>query len=89
MAILTSFNISLTEGRLKDVHERRPKLVMNDVVNVIITNHYFSSPLFRLFFVAHLFSQSTLNSAASIKKWIPSIMNEIEYYLQVRAFMCA
>ncbi|TNN27356.1 hypothetical protein EYF80_062500 [Liparis tanakae] len=39
------------EGRLKDVHERRPKL-------------------------------STLNSAASLKKWIPSIKNEIEYYLQ-------
>ncbi|XP_034387242.1 uncharacterized protein LOC117729938 [Cyclopterus lumpus] len=39
------------EGRLKDVHERRPKL-------------------------------STLNSAASLKKWIPSIKKEIEYYLQ-------
>ncbi|XP_059196512.1 uncharacterized protein si:dkey-86e18.1 [Centropristis striata] len=39
------------EGRLKDVHERRPKL-------------------------------STLNSASSVKKWIPSINNEIEYYLQ-------
>ncbi|KAM4549403.1 uncharacterized protein PAE49_017319 [Odontesthes bonariensis] len=39
------------EGRLKDVHERRPKL-------------------------------STLNSASSVKKWIPSIKNEIEYYLQ-------
>ncbi|XP_076578474.1 uncharacterized protein LOC143314975 isoform X2 [Chaetodon auriga] len=39
------------EGRLKDVHERRPKL-------------------------------STLNTASSVKKWIPSIKNEIEYYLQ-------
>ncbi|XP_020354834.1 uncharacterized protein si:dkey-86e18.1 isoform X4 [Oncorhynchus kisutch] len=39
------------EGRIKDVHEPRPKL-------------------------------STLNSASSIKKWIPSIKNEIEYYLQ-------
>ncbi|XP_068449239.1 uncharacterized protein si:dkey-86e18.1 isoform X2 [Clinocottus analis] len=39
------------EGRLKDVHERRPKL-------------------------------STLNSASSVKKWIPSIKKEIEYYLQ-------
>ncbi|XP_058494505.1 uncharacterized protein si:dkey-86e18.1 isoform X2 [Solea solea] len=39
------------EGRLKDVHDRRPKL-------------------------------STLNSASSVKKWIPSIKNEIEYYLQ-------
>ncbi|KAM6938854.1 uncharacterized protein PEZ65_005074 [Lycodopsis pacificus] len=39
------------EGRLKDVHERRPKL-------------------------------STLNSVSSVKKWIPSIKNEIEYYLQ-------
>ncbi|KAG8003532.1 hypothetical protein GBF38_018704 [Nibea albiflora] len=39
------------EGRLKDVHERRPKL-------------------------------STLNAASSVKKWIPSIKNEIEYYLQ-------
>ncbi|KAM7388512.1 hypothetical protein PAMP_024682 [Pampus punctatissimus] len=39
------------EGRLKDIHERRPKL-------------------------------STLNSASSVKKWIPSIKNEIEYYLQ-------
>nr|XP_046248394.1 uncharacterized protein si:dkey-86e18.1 [Scatophagus argus] len=39
------------EGRLKDVHEQRPKL-------------------------------STLNSASSVKKWIPSIKNEIEYYLQ-------
>lgn len=27
--------------------------------------------------------QSTLNSASSVKKWIPSIKNEIEYYLQV------
>ncbi|KAM3620480.1 uncharacterized protein V6R79_024172 [Siganus canaliculatus] len=39
------------EGRIKDVHQRRPKL-------------------------------STLNSAPSVKKWIPSIKNEIEYYLQ-------
>ncbi|XP_029563280.1 uncharacterized protein si:dkey-86e18.1 isoform X1 [Salmo trutta] len=39
------------EGRIKDVHEPRPKL-------------------------------STLSSASSIKKWIPSIKNEIEYYLQ-------
>ncbi|XP_068175344.1 uncharacterized protein si:dkey-86e18.1 isoform X2 [Antennarius striatus] len=39
------------EGRLRDVHDRRPKL-------------------------------STLNSASSVKKWIPSIKNEIEYYLQ-------
>ncbi|XP_024134834.1 tumor necrosis factor ligand superfamily member 6 isoform X1 [Oryzias melastigma] len=39
------------EGRLKDVHERRPKL-------------------------------SSLNSASSVKKWIPSINNEIEYLLQ-------
>ncbi|XP_078141864.1 uncharacterized protein LOC139908841 isoform X2 [Centroberyx gerrardi] len=39
------------EGRIKDVHERRPKL-------------------------------STLNSASSVKKWIPSIKSEIEYYLQ-------
>uniref|UniRef100_A0A673A0G6 Uncharacterized LOC115418716 n=1 Tax=Sphaeramia orbicularis TaxID=375764 RepID=A0A673A0G6_9TELE len=39
------------EGRLKHVHEQRPKL-------------------------------STLNSASSVKKWIPSIKNEIEYYLQ-------
>ncbi|XP_036971628.1 uncharacterized protein si:dkey-86e18.1 [Acanthopagrus latus] len=39
------------EGRLKDVHKRRPKL-------------------------------STLNSSSSVKKWIPSIKNEIEYYLQ-------
>ncbi|XP_040896535.1 uncharacterized protein si:dkey-86e18.1 [Toxotes jaculatrix] len=39
------------EGRLKDAHERRPKL-------------------------------SALNSASSVKKWIPSIKNEIEYYLQ-------
>ncbi|KAF3691137.1 hypothetical protein EXN66_Car006812 [Channa argus] len=39
------------EGRLKDVHERRPKL-------------------------------ATLNSISSVKKWIPSIKNEIEYYLQ-------
>uniref|UniRef100_A0A3Q3VVB9 Uncharacterized protein n=1 Tax=Mola mola TaxID=94237 RepID=A0A3Q3VVB9_MOLML len=39
------------EGRLKDVHERRPKL-------------------------------STLHSASSVKKWIPSIKKEIEYYLQ-------
>ncbi|XP_054459338.1 uncharacterized protein si:dkey-86e18.1 [Anoplopoma fimbria] len=39
------------EGRLKDVHERRPKL-------------------------------STLNSTSAVKKWIPSIKKEIEYYLQ-------
>ncbi|XP_035509910.1 uncharacterized protein si:dkey-86e18.1 isoform X1 [Morone saxatilis] len=39
------------EGRLKDIHERRPKL-------------------------------SSLNSTSSVKKWIPSIKNEIEYYLQ-------
>ncbi|XP_056133682.1 uncharacterized protein si:dkey-86e18.1 isoform X2 [Lampris incognitus] len=39
------------KGRLKDVHERRPKL-------------------------------STLNSTSSVKKWIPSIKSEIEYYLQ-------
>ncbi|KAM4629404.1 uncharacterized protein ACJ7VT_001731 [Polymixia lowei] len=39
------------EGRIKDVHERRPKL-------------------------------STLNSVSSVKKWIPSIKSEIEYYLQ-------
>ncbi|RVE73971.1 hypothetical protein OJAV_G00036730 [Oryzias javanicus] len=39
------------EGRLKDVHERRPKL-------------------------------SSLNSASAVKKWIPSINNEIEYLLQ-------
>ncbi|XP_068599969.1 uncharacterized protein si:dkey-86e18.1 [Brachionichthys hirsutus] len=39
------------EGRLRDVHERRPKL-------------------------------SALNSVSSVKKWIPSIKNEIEYYLQ-------
>ncbi|XP_037326520.1 uncharacterized protein si:dkey-86e18.1 isoform X1 [Pungitius pungitius] len=39
------------EGRLKDVHERRPKL-------------------------------STLNSASCVKKWIPSIKREMEYYLQ-------
>ncbi|XP_049444172.1 uncharacterized protein si:dkey-86e18.1 [Epinephelus fuscoguttatus] len=39
------------EGRLKDGHQRRPKL-------------------------------STLNSASSVKKWIPSIKNDIEYYLQ-------
>ncbi|XP_054645702.1 uncharacterized protein si:dkey-86e18.1 isoform X2 [Dunckerocampus dactyliophorus] len=26
--------------------------------------------------------QSTLNSASSVKKWIPSIMKEMEYYLQ-------
>ncbi|XP_029355274.1 uncharacterized protein LOC115041717 [Echeneis naucrates] len=39
------------EGRLRDVHERRPKL-------------------------------SSLNSASSVKRWIPSIKNEIEYYLQ-------
>ncbi|KAF7645589.1 hypothetical protein LDENG_00201510 [Lucifuga dentata] len=39
------------EGRLKDVHERRPKL-------------------------------SALNSTASVKKWIPGIKREIEYYLQ-------
>ncbi|XP_068566543.1 uncharacterized protein si:dkey-86e18.1 [Cebidichthys violaceus] len=39
------------EGRLKDVHQRRPKL-------------------------------STLNSVSSVKKWIPSIKSEIEYYLQ-------
>ncbi|XP_029906227.1 uncharacterized protein LOC115358399 [Myripristis murdjan] len=39
------------EGRIKDVHERRPKL-------------------------------STLNSASSVKKWIPSIKSEIEYYLE-------
>ncbi|XP_034438817.1 uncharacterized protein si:dkey-86e18.1 isoform X1 [Hippoglossus hippoglossus] len=39
------------EGRLRDAHERRPKL-------------------------------STLNSASSVTKWIPSIKNEIEYYLQ-------
>lgn len=28
-------------------------------------------------------SQPALNSASSVKKWIPSIKNEIEYYLQV------
>ncbi|XP_060773525.1 uncharacterized protein si:dkey-86e18.1 [Neoarius graeffei] len=39
------------EGRIKDVHETRPKL-------------------------------ATLNSVAAVKKWIPSIKNEIEYYLQ-------
>ncbi|KAL1022514.1 hypothetical protein UPYG_G00028700 [Umbra pygmaea] len=39
------------EGRIKDVHELRPKLSM-------------------------------LNSASAIKKWIPSIKREIEYYLQ-------
>ncbi|XP_062252361.1 uncharacterized protein si:dkey-86e18.1 isoform X2 [Platichthys flesus] len=39
------------EGRLRDAHERRPKL-------------------------------STLNSASSVTKWIPSIKKEIEYYLQ-------
>lgn len=39
------------EGRLKDVHEKRPKL-------------------------------SSLNSVSSVKKWIPSIKNEIEYCLQ-------
>ena len=35
------------------------------------------------FYCRHLSSQSTLNSASSVKKWIPSIKNEIEYYLQV------
>uniref|UniRef100_A0A3Q3DKL5 Si:dkey-86e18.1 n=1 Tax=Hippocampus comes TaxID=109280 RepID=A0A3Q3DKL5_HIPCM len=40
-----------TEGRLKDVQERRPKLC-------------------------------TLNSASSVKKWIPSIKKDMEYYLQ-------
>ncbi|KAF5900561.1 ankyrin-3-like, partial [Clarias magur] len=44
-ALLTS------EGRIKDVHESRPKL-------------------------------ATLNSVAAVKKWIPSIKKEIEYYLQ-------
>ncbi|KAG7487721.1 hypothetical protein MATL_G00026390 [Megalops atlanticus] len=39
------------EGRIKDVHEARPRL-------------------------------SSLNTAAAVKKWIPSIKNEIEYYLQ-------
>ncbi|KAM9435473.1 uncharacterized protein Hap1MRO34_001599 [Clarias gariepinus] len=39
------------EGRIKDVHESRPKL-------------------------------ATLNSVAAVKKWIPSIKKEIEYYLQ-------
>ncbi|XP_060934416.1 uncharacterized protein si:dkey-86e18.1 [Limanda limanda] len=39
------------EGRLRDAHDRRPKL-------------------------------STLNSASSVTKWIPSIKKEIEYYLQ-------
>ncbi|XP_029005013.1 uncharacterized protein si:dkey-86e18.1 [Betta splendens] len=39
------------EGRLRDVHQRRPKL-------------------------------ATLNSAPCVKKWIPSIKNEIEYCLQ-------
>lgn len=39
------------EGRIKDVHEPRPKL-------------------------------ATLNSAATVKKWIPSIKREIEYCLQ-------
>ncbi|XP_029939883.1 uncharacterized protein LOC115382308 [Salarias fasciatus] len=39
------------EGRLKDVHEKRPRL-------------------------------SSLNSASSVKKWIPSIKKDIEYYLQ-------
>ncbi|TRZ03946.1 hypothetical protein DNTS_029289 [Danionella cerebrum] len=39
------------EGRIRDVHEPRPKLV-------------------------------TLNSVASVKKWIPGIKREIEYYLQ-------
>ncbi|XP_046893244.1 uncharacterized protein si:dkey-86e18.1 isoform X2 [Hypomesus transpacificus] len=39
------------EGRIKDIHERRPKL-------------------------------ATLNSASAVKKWIPSIKREIEYYLQ-------
>ncbi|XP_061895425.1 uncharacterized protein si:dkey-86e18.1 isoform X3 [Entelurus aequoreus] len=43
--------LSGSEGRLKDVRERRPKL-------------------------------STLNSASSVKKWIPSIKKEMEYYLQ-------
>ncbi|KAI1892034.1 hypothetical protein AGOR_G00149830 [Albula goreensis] len=39
------------EGRIKDVHEARPRL-------------------------------SSLNTAAAVKKWIPSIKNEIEFYLQ-------
>ncbi|XP_074523616.1 uncharacterized protein LOC141788609 [Halichoeres trimaculatus] len=39
------------EGRLRDVHEKRPRL-------------------------------SALTSASSVKKWIPSIKSEIEYYLQ-------
>ncbi|XP_028301289.1 uncharacterized protein LOC114462562 [Gouania willdenowi] len=39
------------EGRLKDVHERRPKL-------------------------------ASLTTASSVKKWIPSIKKDIEYYLQ-------
>ena len=28
--------------------------------------------------------QPTLNSAAAVKKWMPSIKDEIEYYLQVK-----
>ncbi|KAK2863912.1 hypothetical protein Q7C36_003066 [Tachysurus vachellii] len=39
------------EGRIKDVHSSRPRLV-------------------------------TLNSVAAVKKWIPSIKTEIEYYLE-------
>lgn len=27
--------------------------------------------------------QATLNSVAAVKKWMPSIKKEIEYYLQV------
>lgn len=71
-----TFNISSTEGRLKDVHERRPKLVINCYLQqFIFTWTSLLQPTLSL--------QSTLNAASSVKKWIPSIKNEIEYYLQV------
>jgi len=65
------------------VHERRPKLVKIIIIIIIITLYY----IVILYYNCHpffSFLQSTLNSAASLKKWIPSIKNEIEYYLQVR-----
>lgn len=79
--LLTVMLLSLfTEGRIKDVHERRPKLVFKFLCStlsgyVLLDLHIVST--------GHFLPQSTLNSASSVKKWIPSIKREIEYYLEV------
>lgn len=69
------------EGRIKDVQVPRPKLVRRNAThsscsfNDAMTTNHLNNPCFRV--------QATLNSVEAVKKWIPRIKKEIEYYLQV------